>query len=56
MLAEKTIKPCPVCGKVFYNADPAVETCSDECERVHENVKHLQWMKENFHSAPISGG
>ena len=56
MLAEKTIKPCPVCGKVFYNAEPAVETCSDECERVHENVKHLQWMKENFHSAPISGG
>ena len=49
-------KPCPVCGKVFYNADPAAETCSDECERVHENVKHLQWMKENFHSAPISGG
>lgn len=56
MLASKTLKPCPVCGKVFYNEDHNAETCSDECLRVHENVKHLQWLKENLHSAPISGG
>lgn len=55
-LAANTIHPCPVCHKVFYNADPSTETCSEECRRVYEGMKHLQWMKENFHSTPIAGG
>ncbi len=56
LLSEKAIRTCPVCHKVFYNPDTAAETCGDDCQRVYDNIKHLQWMKENFHSAPISGG
>lgn len=55
-LADRALQPCPICGKIFYRNDESVECCSEECARVHENVKHLNWMKENFHSAPISGG
>ena len=56
MLSEKTLKPCPVCHKVFYDPDPTAEACSDSCRYVYDNMKHLDWMKKNFHSAPISGG
>lgn len=55
-LAEKAVRMCPVCRKVFYNSDTSAETCGADCQRVYDNIKHLQWMKENFHSAPISGG
>lgn len=55
-LSDKALKPCPICKKVFYRTDPAAECCSEECQRVYDNVKHLNWMKENFHSTPISGG
>ncbi len=55
-LSDKALKPCPICKKVFYSADHDTECCSEECRRVYDNVKHLNWMKENFHSAPISGG
>ena len=55
-ISEKAVKPCPICKKVFYAAKPSQSCCSEECERVYENVKHLEWMKKNFHSAPISGG
>ena len=36
---------CPVCRKVFYNADTSAETCGADCQRVYDNIKHLQWMK-----------
>ena len=55
-LSDKALKPCPICKNVFYDVNPAAECCSEECRRVYENVKHLNWMKENFHSTPISGG
>ncbi len=55
-LSDKALKPCPICKNVFYSTDPAAECCSEECHRVYDNVKHLNWMKENFHSTPISGG
>ncbi len=55
-LSNRSLSPCPICKKIFYHSAPDTETCSDECQRVYDNVKHLEWMKKNFHSTPISGG
>ena len=55
-LADETLTPCRGCGKIFYHEDPSVETCSEKCELLYDNIRHLEWMKDNLHIKPISGG
>lgn len=56
MLWERTVKNCPACGGIFYHEDPNRETCGEKCQILYDNMKHFKWLKENFHSRPISGG